>query len=187
MKLNETQEKNILQIITKYQESFEEKTFTRINQDTDILMDLFEITFKQKQENMQYWNRELGSIWQLITKEILKINPDFREPLVDEFGVDSPVDYFIGNIAIDTKYRIGSGDSGTLKKFKQYGQMLQNMNYIPIFLILRNDNLSAAITAAKNGGWKVYEYKESFDFITRYSGGIDITQQLAYIKTKYLK
>lgn len=186
MNLNERQEENILQIVTRYQRSFQEKTFVEINQDTDILMDLFEITFEQKRENKQYWNRELGSIWELITKEILKINPCFREPLPNEFGNDSPVDYFIGNMAIDAKYRIASGDSGTLKKFKQYGQMLQNMNYIPIFLILRNDNLDAAITAAMNGGWHIYTYEKSFDFIAQYSGGINIVQQLAYIKTKYL-
>jgi hypothetical protein len=41
-------------------------------------------------------------------------------------GSDEFCDLVVGNDAIDTKYRIGSGDSGTLKKFRQYGQELQD-------------------------------------------------------------
>lgn len=178
-------EKGMSEIITRYQKSFQNKTFTNSNPPSDILMDLFDITYSQKQENMQYWNRELGSVWEEVTKELFKANPAFREPIGNEFGTDKPVDYFIGNMAIDAKYRIGSGDSGTLKKFKQYGALLQQNGYIPIFLILRDDNLSAAITAALNGGWTIYTHKTTFDFIAQNSG-FDIVKELAFIKTKYL-
>lgn len=61
----------------------------------------------------------------------------------------------MGNLAIDTKYRIGSGDSGTLKKFKAYGPTLEEKGFTPVLLIVREDNLGAAITACNAGGWTV--------------------------------
>jgi hypothetical protein len=75
-----------------------------------------------------------------------------------------------GKDAIDTKYRIGSGDSGTLKKFKQYGARLTKSGYRPVLLMLRNDNLPAAITACINGGWTVLTGEESFKYIFKITG-----------------
>ena len=104
-------------IMKKYHESFSNKSYAEENVDTDILMNMFGITQELKQENKQYWGRELGMVWEQTTKEIFRHNNDtFREPECNEFGSDKPVDYFIGNKAIDTKYRVGSGDAGTLKK-----------------------------------------------------------------------
>ena len=73
-------------------------------------------------------------------------------------------DLIVGDHAIDTKYRIGSGDSGTLKKFKQFGLKLTQDGYQPVLLILRNDNLPSAITACVNGGWHVVvgDYSHSY-------------------------
>jgi hypothetical protein len=85
-------------------------------------------------------------------------------------GSDEPCDLIVEGYAIDTKYRLGSGDSGTLKKFKSYGELLRNLNYEPVFLILRQDNLPAAITACKVGTWKVYTGDDSFEFIKTISG-----------------
>jgi hypothetical protein len=73
-------------------------------------------------------------------------------------------------VAIDTKYRIGSGDSGTLKKFKQYGKALQTKGFSPVLLILRLDNLPAAIQACTVGGWKILLGNDSFKFIKEESG-----------------
>ena len=70
-------------------------------------------------------------------------------------GADEPCDFIVDNFAIDTKYRIGSGDSGTLKKFNFYGPLLKDQGLVPVFLILREDNLTAAITACNAGGWQV--------------------------------
>ena len=85
-------------------------------------------------------------------------------------GSDEPCDLIVDGYAIDTKYRIGSGDSGTLKKFKSYGQLLRTYNYEPVFLILRPDNLPAAIKACQVGTWTVYTGDASFEFIQRLSG-----------------
>ena len=174
----------IQEILTKYHSSFSVKTHNQENLDIDILMNLYNITPELKQENKQYWGRELGMIWELVTKEYFKLHKDFREPRSDEFGTDKPVDYFVGNMAIDTKYRIGSGDSGTLKKFKQYGKMLTDMGYIPVFLILRSDNLTAAMTAAKAGGWQIYTANDSFDFIHHHIG-VNFPQELLQFRDTY--
>ncbi|MGK7883007.1 MAG: hypothetical protein AB4057_00065 [Crocosphaera sp.] len=57
----------------------------------------------------------------------------------------------VDKYAIDTKYRIGSGDSGLHKKYKAYGKMLRQEGYEPILLILRKDNFPAAIKACEVG------------------------------------
>ncbi len=81
-----------------------------------------------------------------------------------------PCDLVVGKYAIDTKYRIGSGDSGTLKKFKAYSPILRKMGYIPLLLILRTDNLPAAIQACTTGGWEIRTGKQSLDFIETLTG-----------------
>lgn len=176
---------NVVNILSQYKSRFNSKEFAPDSPSSDILMDFFDITYDTKKQNMQYWNRELGIVWELITRELFAFNSLFKLPESGDFGTDRPVDYFIGNLAIDAKYRIGSGDSGTLKKFKSYGKMLKERGYNPVFLILRNDNLPAAITAAMNGGWQIIPGKYAFDFIIKYSGGIDIVQYLAHLKAKY--
>jgi hypothetical protein len=80
-------------------------------------------------------------------------------------GSDEPCDFIVGNDAIDTKYRIGSGDSGTLKKLKQYGNVFTQKGLNPVLLIVREDNLPAAITACKSGGWQILQGDDSFEYI----------------------
>ena len=65
-----------------------------------------------------------------------------RHPCADcggalKFGSDEPCDLVLGSDAIDMKYRVGSGDSGTLKKFQQYAALLKQNGYRPVFLFLR--------------------------------------------------
>ncbi|WP_333637746.1 restriction endonuclease [Tissierella praeacuta] len=156
-------------IIEAYYTSFVEKTYSKENNDHDILMDVFGITPELKRENRQYWGRELGMAWQLIVTEICKMRcTDFKPAL--QYNGDEPCDLVIGNDAIDTKYRIGSGDSGTLKKFKKYGRFLNKEGYRPLLLILREDNLPAAITACLNGSWTVLTGNESFKYLEKKTG-----------------
>lgn len=79
-------------------------------------------------------------------------------------------DLIVGTDAIDTKYRIGSGDSGTLKKFKAYGRKLNDMKLNPIMAIVRRDNLPAALQQARNGGWTIYQGQETFDYLKGLTG-----------------
>lgn len=109
------------------------------------------------------------------TAKIYAEENEEHDILRDVFGIYPIIkkenrQYWGRELGIDTKYRIGSGDSGTLKKFKSYGELLRNLNYDPVFLILRQDNLPAAITACQKGTWKVYTGDDSFEFIQTISG-----------------
>lgn len=159
---------NLAQILNQYQSSFIDKVYTDENEDYDLLMNAFGITPELKRENRQYWGRELGKCWESLVVEACKQVSTFQGPL--KIGKDEPCDLRVGNYAIDTKYRVGSGDSGTLKKFKQYGPLLREHGYTPVFLFLREDNLNAAMTACRAGGWEIYIGKQSFDFIKQISG-----------------
>jgi hypothetical protein len=162
-------ERRLEQILARYQNSFTEKIYAEENEEHDILMDVFCISPIIKKENRQYWGRELGMCWQrLVTATCETYCSSFQRAL--KVGSDEPCDLIVERYAIDTKYRIGSGDSGTLKKFKSYGPLLRSYNYEPVFLILRPDNLPAALTGCKVGTWKVYTGDDSFEFIQTISG-----------------
>jgi len=152
------------EILQTYHDSFSAKVYNPENEDTDLLMNVFGITQERKRENRQYWGRELGKCWERLVVTFCKsLRDDFKPAL--KIGSDEPCDLVIGKYAIDTKYRIGSGDSGTLKKFRLYSKMLKQEGYQPLLLILREDNLPAAITACRRGGWKILQGKESLDFL----------------------
>ncbi|MCK6510523.1 restriction endonuclease [Myxococcota bacterium] len=156
-------------ILEHYQNSFSDKSYGDDNDDRDPLMDIFGITPDLKRENRQYWGRELGMCWQRLVTEVFQANcPDYQPAL--QINRDEPCDCIVGSDAIDTKYRIGSGDSGTLKKFKQYGTLLSERGFSPVLLIVREDNLPAALTACKTGGWDVRTGEESFNYIYEKSG-----------------
>lgn len=161
-------EANLDAVLTKYQNAFTEKVYSDENDDRDILMDIFGITPQLKRENRQYWGRELGKCWESLVIEACKNLSSFQSAL--RIGDDEPCDLHVDGYAIDTKYRVGSGDSGTLKKFKKYGILLKEHGYKPVFLFLRADNLPAAMTACKKGGWTIYIGKQSFEFIKNISG-----------------
>jgi hypothetical protein len=162
-------EKALEQILARYQSSFIEKVYAEENEECDPLMDVFGISPIIKRENRQYWGRELGMCWQLLVIETCKTYCRSFQPAF-KVGNDEPCDLIVDGYAIDTKYRIGSGDSGTLKKFKSYGPLLRTYNYEPVLLILRRDNLPAAIMACQVGTWRVYTGDTSFEFIQRISG-----------------
>ncbi len=173
----------IAPILDKYYASFKAKTYSAENNESDVLMDIYGITPEQKRENRQYWGRELGMMWQLIVTELCKHHCTDFEPAL-RVGADEPCDLRLGTDAIDTKYRIGSGDSGTLKKFKHYGELLHDKGYTPILLILRDDNLPAAITACNNGGWRLLIAEDAFTYLSNKTG-IDIKKLLQDRKGQY--
>ena len=175
-------EENLLVIMRKYTENFSSKSYGGESEEVDVLMEAFGITQDLKKENKQYWGRELGMCWQLLVTEVFSnFCKDFRP--AKKYGNAEPADFFAGTDAIDTKYRVGSGDSSTLKKFKQYGEILKNEGLTPIFLFLRTDNLPAAISACKVGGWVVYTGDDSFRYILNKTG-FDLKAWLISIKDK---
>ncbi|MGB3192178.1 MAG: hypothetical protein WBB43_22460 [Limnoraphis sp.] len=162
-------ENSLEKILQRYQNSFVDKVYSEENDEHDPLMDVFGLSSQLKRENKQYWGRELGMCWQLLVTEVCKQYCDRFQAAI-KFGSDEPCDLVVGHYAIDTKYRIGSGDSGTLKKFKSYGILLRENRYEPVLLILRNDNLPAAIKACRSGNWNIYTGDDSFEFILNLSG-----------------
>src|SRR5690242_18052556 len=107
-RLTETLDK----VLRKYKTSFEAKIYDAENDEHDLLMDVFGILPALKREHRQYWGRELGMCWQmLVTNLCQSTRSDFRPAL--RMNGDTPCDLVVGKTAIDTKYRIGSGDSGT--------------------------------------------------------------------------
>lgn len=156
-------------VLDKYSVNFSEKVYEDDYNDTDLLMNAFGITQELKSENKQYWGRELGKCWENLLRDLFEATcKDFQPPI--KFGKDEPADFFIGKEAIDTKYRVGSGDSGTLKKFELYGKMLKKKGYKPVFLFLRNDNLPSALSKMEAGGWKRYTDDDTFDYIKNKTG-----------------
>lgn len=151
-------------VLRAYRDSFTIKTYSEENDDSDPLMDVFGITPDRKRENRQYWGRELGMCWQLLVTNLLSHYCKDYSPAL-KIGDDEPCDCCVGKDAIDTKYRIGSGDSGTLKKFKSYGKLLKDRGYRPVLLIVREDNLSSAIKACVTGGWTILQSHATFDYL----------------------
>lgn len=162
-------DKLLLPIVKEYATSFTAKTYNEESNETDPLMELFGITQEMKTENKQYWGRELGMCFQRLVCELCKSYcANYKRGL--RIGADEVCDLIVGNDAIDTKYRIGSGDSGTLKKFKSYGKELKSRRLNPVMAIVRTDNLAAAIQAGRAGGWQILQGQETFDYIRQLTG-----------------
>jgi hypothetical protein len=162
-------ETRLFDIMQAYQKSFSDKVYQEENDDVDLLMDAFGLKPETKRENKQYWGRELGMCWQRLVSDVLSSHRDDYQPAI-RIGLDEPCDMVLGHFAIDTKYRIGSGDSGTLKKFKQNGALLMDLGFQPICLVVRDDNLHAAISSLYTGGWRVLSGEACFNFLRSQSG-----------------
>ena len=162
-------DKKLSAILKKYQGNFSDKVYVDDYDSTDVLMETFGVTQELKRENKQFWGRQLGMCWQLLVTELCKHTcADYGNAL--RFDADEPCDLVLGSDAIDTKYRVGSGGSGTLKKFKQYGALLKENAYRPVFLFVREDNLPAAMTACEAGGWSVYTGDSTFKYLQEKTG-----------------
>ena len=174
--------KKLFTILRTYQNNFSEKVYRDDYDSIDVLMDTFGITQELKRENKQFWGRQLGMCWQLLVVELCK---NTCSDYGDAIRVDSgePCDLIVGTDAIDTKYRVGSGDSGTLKKFKQYGKLLKDKGYRPVCLFVRTDNLHTAISACKDAGWSIYTGKSTFDYL-REKTGFDLFGWLCHHRNK---
>ena len=156
-------------VLRAYRDSFSMKTYSEENNEIDPIMNVFGITAIRKRENRQYWGRELGMCWQLLVTNVLSHYCDNYASAI-KVGRDEPCDCCVGKDAIDTKYRIGSGDAGTLKKFKSYGKLLSERDYRPVLLVVREDNLIAAINACITGGWIIIQGDKAFEYIQQMSG-----------------
>jgi len=157
-------DRRLASVVDGFRASFARKDFIARETDPDILMDVFGLTPEVKLSHPQYWGRELGSCWERLVKSACadaSVPVSFPPP----GSRDTPCDIILGAHAIETKYRVGSGDSGTLQKLQANGATLRAAGLEPILLILRNDSLPAAMTAARAGGWRILADGDAFGFI----------------------
>lgn len=161
---------NLDDIVSHYQCAFASDRQVHPLGAPDVLMNVFGVTPEMKAAASQYWGRELGMCWErLVRSLILQHGPKAGPALTGPDG-GSPCDVTLGNMAIDTKYRLGSGDSGTLKKLAANAKWLAAQGYEPVMLFLRADSLEAARTRMRRAGWKVLEGEDSFEFVRRHTG-----------------
>lgn len=156
-------------ILGHYKESFRTKLHEENLGAPDVLMDVFGITPQMKAQASQYWGRELGMCWERLVRQVMRDHAqDVGPALASPSG--SPCDFTMGNVAVDTKYRLGSGDSGTLNKLAANSAWLQSKQYQPVMLFLREDSLDSARSKMVRAGWRVLEGQASFDFIQQHTG-----------------
>jgi hypothetical protein len=170
-------EESLISIIKKYQTSFSEKIFEAEETPSDILMEVFGITAVLKNRNRQYWGRELGKCWESLVIDVFKqYCPDRFTPPFKHQGTE-PCDLIVGDYGIDTKYRVGSGDSKTLSIFRKNARIITEHKLKPVLLFVREDNLKAAMSAFSAGGWSIYTRDKTFEFIQNETG-FDLKQWL---------
>lgn len=148
------------QILNQYQQAFAEKIHPEESTEQDDLMFAFGLSQAIKATNKQYWGRELGKCWERLVETLCQ---QTCEQYQKAHGTH--YDLAVGLNAIDTKYRIGSGDAKTLGGFRQNAQQLINEGFTPVLLIVRNDNLPQAIKACRNGGWEIYAGNNAYDYL----------------------
>lgn len=156
-------------ILAHYQHAFQSKLHTDTHGPSDVLMEAFGVTPEMKTAAAQYWGRELGMCWERLVRGLFACNAaGFGPPLAN--GAGEPCDFTVDGQAVDTKYRLGSGDSGTLRKLADNAEWLRSQGFSPVMLFLREDSLDTAISRMRKAGWRVLQGDASFDFITEHTG-----------------
>nr|WP_250807483.1 hypothetical protein [Neorhizobium tomejilense] len=151
-------------ILGKCRDAFAARKFEDLESSTDLLMQSLSVTPSMKAANRQYWGRELGIAWENLLKVIWKTaDGDCHFPMSGD--PDHPCDIVGSRFAVDAKYRVGSGDSGTLQKLRRNGATLRESGKEPILLVFRDDSLRSSLAAAKAGGWTVKHGEETLRFV----------------------
>ena len=131
----------------------------------DLLMHAVKMTNAEKAVNVQRASRDLGRAWEILVAGWFALYATERvgDPVL--LGRRKPTDVVVGNCAIDTKYRCGSGDGKHTKVQAATAEALKDLGYEPVMLVLRTDSIRANIKAYTHHGWRVLEGKAAFDFI----------------------
>lgn len=156
-------------VLGHYQHAFANKLHARTLGSTDPLMRVLGVSALEKAAASQYWGRELGMCWEHLVRETFRrqgaaIGPSLRR------GADTPCDFTTPTDAVDTKYRLGSGDAGTLGKLAGNARWLQEQGLRPVMLILRDDSLPSALARMRRAGWTVLQADVSFDHVQAQTG-----------------
>jgi hypothetical protein len=169
-------------ILTRYQEAFQAKLHHEQLGGMDMLMAAFGLTPQDKAAASQYWGRELGMCWERLVCSCYAPLPSYEPGLAHATG--QPCDFVYGRMAVDTKYRLGSGDAGTLKKLAENARWLKARKYEPVMLFLRTDSLASATSRMRRAGWQVLEAEESFELVKAHTAR-DLLAELQAVKDSY--
>ena len=181
--MDKQSEDQIKYILLDYQSKFSSKIYSQDNKDYDLLMDAFGISPKLKLENKQYWGRELGACLEKIMKTRMSKNIHYEEPIKEKSGRE-PYDFQFKDRAVDVKYRIGSGDAGTIKKWTENAKDIIELGLNPTLLILREDNLESTISACRRAGWDIFIGEEFYEF-SKKEMDFNLKKYLKSIKSEY--
>jgi hypothetical protein len=162
-------------IFRRYQKSFRERVAATGEGGHDPLMDVFGIKPEQKAGEAQFWGRELGMCWERLVIGCFASHPRYRPGVTR--GREQLCDLVVGHDAIDTKYRVGSGDAGTLGKIVAHGAALSAQGLEPMLLVFRDDSLAAARSRLSKGGWRLIEGAAALDWV-RENSGVDLVALL---------
>ena len=174
---------HIKDILLDYQVRFSNKIYSQDNNDYDLLMDAFGISPKLKLENMQYWGRELGACLEKVMKTRMSKSKHYENPIKEKSGRE-PYDFQFRDRAIDVKYRIGSGDAGTIKKWTENAKDIIELGLQPTLLILREDSLESTVSACRRAGWDIYAGEEFYNF-SKNRLDFNLKKYLKSIKAEY--
>ena len=163
------------EVFAKQEQLFQAKEHDNSLPEEDVLMKRFEITSLDKLTNKQYYNRELGKVFETLCKKTFRHKHNDRckdAPIVKKKGgrTYEPFDLIFDNYAIDFKYRLGSGDSGTLNRLRKSVLWALEKGYEPVYLILREDNLDPVLKALQRLGARIIQGEDTFRFIEEESG-----------------
>lgn len=167
--------------IAKYTALFTRQVYNEEPFQSDILLEAFHLSPVVIRQHKQYWHRHLGACWERLVKSVFSSHVSYQGTI--RLKNKSPCDFTFDKIAVDTKYRLGSGDSGTMGKLSRNAQWLKSMGFEPMMLILREDNLPQAIARMQGAGWAVLCADASFKFIARH-GDFDLKAYLDSLKTR---
>lgn len=142
--------------------------------DSDFLMQALGVTPADKAVNAQLVGRTLGTVWERLVRAAVKsaptgtyggrvLRPGTRTELCDLQLDTSDVEF-----CVDAKYRLGSGDSKTLRSIRQAGQQLREAGKEPLLLVLREDSNPVALAACST--WTILTGEDSLAWVREHCG-----------------
>lgn len=128
-------------------------------------MELLGVTNEMKKRHPQRCGKLLGETWQKVVTAYLDIYSPSGIGDAVRFDTRRPTDVVVDSVAIDTKYRFGSGDNNTITHLVETSRSLRALGYRPVMIILRDDSLRGALNRFRLAGWEVAEANNAFDVL----------------------
>lgn len=157
------------EIMAEGRDLFLAKEYSDESDEVDLLMAAYHITQMDKRSHRQFFGQTLGRRFEKLVLQLLgETHQGFLPP--PRRGSETPCDCLLGSMALELKYRFGSGDGRTVGKIRDYGLYLRSLGLEPKLLVLRTDSMQASIGSLRRGGWEVFEGDATLDFLHLHTG-----------------